>query len=362
MTRRTFLSGTGCSLAATVLPAAAPPIRLGIDTYSLRAFRWKAPQLLDYAAAQKLDTIQISGLGEFESTEPADLARIKDHATRLGISVEAGIGCICPTAKSWSPRYGTPTEYLQLGLRVAKAVGSTSLRCFMGNEADRRGPRPLEAHIEETVKVLRTVRSLAVDSGIRIAVENHAGDMQARELRMLIEEAGKEYVAACLDTGNPMWVVEDPLVALEVLAPYTVTTHIRDSVVWEHPRGAAAQWVALGDGSIDFYRFTARFRELCPQSAMQLEIITGRPPRVLPYFEPEFWKAFPRANAAEFARFAELARKGHPFMGSMIIADTGEAGQPPEFTAALKAQQQRDLERSLAFARTKLNVGVRWRS
>ena len=33
-------------------------------------------------------------------------------------------------------------------------------------------------------------------------------------------------------------------ITLEVLAPYTVTTHIRDSAVWEHPRGAAAQWVA----------------------------------------------------------------------------------------------------------------------
>ena len=55
-------------------------------------------------------------------------------------------------------------------------------------------------------------------------------------------------MGACLDTGNPMWVMEDPLLTLEVLGPYTVTTHIRDSVVFEHPRGAAAQWVALGDG------------------------------------------------------------------------------------------------------------------
>ena len=51
-------------------------------------------------------------------------------------------------------------------------------------------------------------------------------------------------MGACLDTGNPMWVMEDPLLTLEVLGPYTVTTHIRDSVVFEHPRGAAAQWVA----------------------------------------------------------------------------------------------------------------------
>src|SRR5574340_1057476 len=89
------------------------------------------------------------------------------------------------------------------------------------------------------------------------------------------------------DTGNPMWVVEDPLLSLEVLAPYVVTTHMRDSAVCEHPRGASAQWVALGDGSIDFHKFVSRYRELCPGASMQLEIITGRPPRVLPYLEPD---------------------------------------------------------------------------
>ena len=57
---------------------------------------------------------------------------------------------------------------------------------------------------------------------------------------------------------------------------------MRDSAVFEHPRGAAAQWVALGDGSVDFVRFVERYRQLCPTASMQLEIITGRPPEVLP--------------------------------------------------------------------------------
>ena len=45
--------------------------------------------------------------------------------------------------------------------------------------------------MEATVKALHTVRSEALDSGIRIAIENHAGDMQAREVKSLIEAAGK---------------------------------------------------------------------------------------------------------------------------------------------------------------------------
>jgi hypothetical protein len=243
---------------------------------------------------------------------------------------------------------------------VAKTIGAAAMRCFMGNEKDRLTPGGIEPHMEKTIQVLRAARSRALDSGVKIALENHAGDMQAREVRTIIEDAGKDFVGACLDTGNPMWVVEDPMVTLEVLAPYVVTTHVRDSVVYEDPRGAAAQWVALGDGTIDFKVFVARYRELCPKASMQLEVITGRPARVLPYLEPDFWKAFPKASAAEFARFVALARRGHPFSGFMVIED-GVRQPPEEYRAALREQQRVDLERSLEYAKKVLGVGVRWR-
>ncbi len=357
MLRRTFLQSAA---AASAAPATRPGegIKLGFDSYSIRAFNWKAIQLLDYSAALKLDTIQLSSLDDYESLEPDHLRKVKDHAARLGIEIEAGTGCICPSAASYNAgRQGDPVGYISKGLKVAHAVGSRSMRCFLGSSTDRRGAVPIEAHIANTIKLFKSVRSLALDLNVKIGLENHSGDMQARELRTLIEEAGKDYVGACLDTGNAIWVVEDPFVTLETLHPYVVTTHIRDSVVWEHPRGAAAQWVALGDGSIDFVRWTREYRRLCPGGSMQLEIITGRPPQVLPYLEPGFWKAFPGMPAWEFMRFVALVKAGHPFMGAMLIA----AGmkQPPEIAAALKEQQKIDLERSLEYAKNTLGVGVK---
>ena len=348
---------------AALRPGRAQPrwIRLGFDSYSLRAFRWKATQFLDYAAGLKLDSVQLSSLGDYETLEPAYLQNVKDHAARAGLTIDGGIGCICPTSRSWNPREGTPQQYLEKGLDVCKAVGAKSMRCFLGASVDRRGPLPIEAHIENTVKELKKVRSRALDYGIIIAVENHSGDMQASELRDLIEAAGKNYVGACLDTGNAMWVVEDPLLTLEVLGPYTVTTHIRDSVVFEHPRGAAAQWVALGDGSIDFRAFVSRYREICPTAVMQLENITGRPPQVLPWLEEDFWKAFPRSSASEFARFVALARRGRPLMTGMVVADV-PGKRPAEYDAALREQQRIDLEKGLDYAKKVLNVGERWRT
>jgi sugar phosphate isomerase/epimerase len=357
MLRRTFLQSTSAAALAAVANAQSESIPLGFDSFSIRDLGWKDIRLIDYAARLKLDTIQLSSLNDYESLEPAHLAKVKDHAERAGIAIDAGIYTICEASTSWNPKEGSATAYLHKGLGVAKAVGSRVLRCAMGTRADR--PH-LEHCMEMTVKALQSVRSEALDLGIRIAVENHAGDMQAREMKMLIEAAGKDFVGSCLDAGNPLWAIEDPLLTLETLGPYVVTTHIRDTAVFEHPRGAAVQWVALGDGSVDLRRFVELYKKLCPNAAMQLEIITGIPPDVVPYLEPRFWKVFPHTPAWEFARFLQLAKSGHPYIGPMVIAGWGAKSAAVE--TAFQEQQKMDLERSLEYAKKVLSVGVRWRS
>jgi hypothetical protein len=91
----------------------------------------------------------------------------------------------------------------------------------------------------------------------------------------------------------------------------------------------------LGDGQIDFVRFVERYRKWCPRASMQLEVITGRPPRVIPYLEQDFWKAFPKALASEFARFVALAKAGHPYMGAMVIEDVAGERNPAIMGEAL---------------------------
>ena len=340
--------GAAAAAAATSRPAQG--IRLGFDTYSVRAFGWKDMQLIDYAAKLKLDTVQISSLSDFSSLEAEHLKQVRSHAESVGIQLDAGTGCVCPISKAWKPGPETPEQYVVKSLKVAHAIGAQAMRCYMGSREDRRTGRPIEEYIEATVKVFRNVRSQAMDLGVKIAIENHAGDMQARETRTLIEEAGKDFVGSNLDCGNPIQCIEDPQVTLEILGPYAVTTHIRDSIIYEHPRGAAYHWVALGDGVINWERFLTTYQKLCPKAAIQLEIITGRPPEVIPYLEEDFWKIYPKTLASEFARFVALAKSGHPFSGTMIMEDT-TGKKPPEYVAALREQQRVDLERSLEFAK-----------
>ena len=88
MLRRSFVTGIA-GAAATALsradaaPAPDMPVKLGFDTYSVRAFKWKASQLLDYAGSLKLDTIQISSMGDYESYEPADARYLRLHTGHL---------------------------------------------------------------------------------------------------------------------------------------------------------------------------------------------------------------------------------------------------------------------------------------
>src|SRR4030095_13689890 len=151
----------------------------GFDNFSIRALGWKAPQLLDYAAKHKVDTVLFSDLDVYESLGEAHLKQVKARAADLGIEIHVGTGSICPSSTTFNNRFGTAQEHLALLLRVAKTVGSPVARCYQGNAADRQPPGGIDSHIRNTVKVFKSVRQQALDAGIKIAIENHAGDMQA---------------------------------------------------------------------------------------------------------------------------------------------------------------------------------------
>ena len=156
-------------------------------------------------------------------------------------------------------------------------MGSPLMRCLAASDRAHLPPGPPEQHIETMIKLLKTVRSEAMDAGVKIAIENHK-DFQAWETRTFIEGAGKEFVGSYLDTGNPVFVLENPMTTLEVLGPLAVTVHLRDSVIYEHPRGVAVQWVALGDGIVDFKAFLARMHQSArPSTFISSRLRAGRP-------------------------------------------------------------------------------------
>lgn len=329
-------------------------MKLGIDIFSLRLQGWNAFEHLEYAHKVGVEVVHFSEARFLDSLEEPYLKQVRAKADELGLGLEVGMGSICPTSNLFSAEQGSAVEQVERMLRVAQMLGSSILRCYLGSNADRRSERPLEAHIQATIETCQAARELALELGVTLAIENHAGDLQGRELKQLIEQAGPDYVGACIDTGNPLWVAESPFVTLGHLAPYVVACHVRDTAIWAYPQGAVVQWVALGDGTIGLESWAQLFQEQCPDIPFTLEIITGMPPRVLNYLQPEFWEAYPDMPAHEFAQFLKLVHQGASFIGPMLTAPW--TGNPPEYEAALAVQQRLDLERSVRYCRDVLNM------
>ena len=225
---------------------------------------WKAPRLVDYSASLGCTSLFISDLDAFESLDDAALTKIREQADGKGLQIHLGTWSVCPTSKAFKPNRGTADEHLSLGIRAAKALGSPVIRVVLGTWEDRLTDGGIDRHIESLLAVCRRQRSRALDSGVKIAIENHAGDMHSTELARLVETAGTDYVGVNLDSGNALWTLEDPVDALGNLGRYTLTTSLRDSAVWETPNGAAVAWTAMGEGQIDLESFFTRFDELCP--------------------------------------------------------------------------------------------------
>jgi sugar phosphate isomerase/epimerase len=353
-TRREFLGSVAAAAAAAPRPQERPArlgLKLGFDNFSIRALGWKAPKLLEYAAELRLDTVLLSDLDVYESHDDAYLRDLRRKAADLGIDIQVGTGCICPSSGMWNPKWGPPEEHLALTIRIARALGSTVARCFLGRGEDRKTEGGIRRHIENTVRVFKAVRTRALDAGVKIAIENHAGDMQAREVVALIEEAGPDYVGATLDSGNATWALEDPRENLEILGRYAVSTGIRDSAVWESPQGAFVQWTALGEGQVDWKDYFRRFAELCPKTPVQLEIISGFA-REYPYLRDDFWAAWPEARAVDFAKFVRLARRGTP--REPFRAPAGQDRREAE-----RAYQKNELEKSVRYCKEILGLGLK---
>jgi sugar phosphate isomerase/epimerase len=314
MTRRLFQTTAAAALSGAAqerkVPVRPGSVRLGIDLFSIRSQGWDAFQYLDFCAKWKAQVVHFSEIRFIGSLEPGHLAKVRARAEQHGIELELGMRSICPTSKAFDPAQGTAEEQLLRMLAAGKAAGSKIIRAFLGTMADRSGGA-IDRHIENTVKVLRGVRSRFIDAGIKVAIENHAGDMQGRELKTLIEAAGKDFVGACLDSGNPVWAIEDPHLTLDTLAPYVLTSHVRDSAVWRTPEGIAVRWTRMGEGNVNITDWATKFAERCPGKALSLEIIvTG--PRTHAIYDPKFWDGYRNTPAWEFSRFLTLAEKGKP--------------------------------------------------
>lgn len=325
MQRRQFLAAATATAVSTCVPSfelKAPAlgadehrnkrVPLGLDGHSMRGMRskgWKAAELIEFAAEQKLDAVLFNGLHYFKSLETTHLQELRDLADRHQMNIYCGAGGIAKNGKQFKDTWGTAEELLATGINVAKTLGSPVVNVRIGSIDDRFLDGGIQPRIEEAIRVLKASSSRARDAGIKFGFENHAADLRSEELAALVEEVGTDVCGVMLDPGNGLWAMEDPMKHLQTLAPYTVCNSIRDYTVWPSDEGAIFQWMAVGEGMMDVAKYVDTLAGANPGMPVFVESISNSA-RPIPFLTKEHWKAYPKLNASQIVDFLALVRNG----------------------------------------------------
>ncbi len=326
--------------------AQRPATKIGVELGCIAASRWTPYQYLDYFKKAGIEAAQFNEgtLGIKGEPDEGELRKIRAYAEERGVVLWAFSGAsICPASTGFNARRGTAEQQIGQGLRIAKILGARSLRVVLGSFKDRP---EIGRCLESMTQVIRNVRPQVRDSGVKLALENHNADLQAREIKALIEDVGSDTLGVCLDAGNPLAIMEDPHLTLELLGPYATTSHVRDTAVWRVPEGVALRWVNMGEGNVDIDGWVKTFVKMHPEQPLTFENLPMPKPRMVNVFGPDALRYFPKMPAADLARYLALAERGKPMADGAVTPprDRGE-------------QQRADLEVCVRYTR-KLLAGA----
>jgi sugar phosphate isomerase/epimerase len=132
-----------------------------------------------------------------------------------------------------SPRLGDDiaagVTRIRAWLERASALRSPSLRLVSGfYRAELAGePELIEAERRYVSGVLARASEAARAAGVRLLLENHS-DFTVDEYERIVTDVGRDRVGVFLDLINPIVTFDDPMRAIERLAPLASSGHVRD--------------------------------------------------------------------------------------------------------------------------------------
>ncbi|MEQ9410961.1 MAG: sugar phosphate isomerase/epimerase [Fuerstiella sp.] len=287
--------------------------------------------LLDYCLQIGAGGMQLA-LGDLDA---AAATRLRRRVEKSGLFIEAIVS---------APLEKKDIETFEAQLKTAARVGALAVRTTIipgrryetfdsltkFREYEARGRRALEiaAPIAEKYRVA-------------VAVENHK-DHRNDERVALFEHISSEFVGACVDTGNSVALLEDPVETVEALAPWAHSVHLKDQSLQPYKDGFLLGDIPLGQGSLDLKRMVEILRRRKPNVRFNLELIT-RDPLQVPIFTDKYWTTFPELPASVLARhirFVQNHAKDNLQYISELSADEQLAREDTNVRESLAYAQQ----------------------
>lgn len=206
------------------------------------------------------------------------------------------------------PRDADDTLRFEHEVRIARHAGMMILRTWIGGRRyeDFSTREAFEVFKQRAQAGLELAEPTVRRHGVRLAVENHK-DFHAPELIEMLGHIGSDRLGTCIDFGNNLALLEDPIAAVETLAPSVLTTHIKDLAVQESAGGFRMAEVPLGEGVLDLPRMLAIIEHANPCVEHHLEMIT-RDPLEIRCRHDGYWATFPDKPRSERERTLALVR------------------------------------------------------
>jgi sugar phosphate isomerase/epimerase len=276
-------------------------------------------------------------------------ARDEDYARRLhGKAEELGMYLEGIAALPVDDEDG---ERFEAEVVAAKHAGAEVIRVVVNPSAGRRYEEfDTCAKFDEAWKTgrARLVRGarVAERNGMRLAVENHK-DARADQMLETLRSVGSDQVGMCLDMGNSVSLLEDPMEVIEAYAPHAFSVHLKDVAVQECEDGFLLVEVPLGEGVLDLPRAVKTITAHRPEAKFSLEMMTRDPLRV-PCLTETYLATMCGVPANDLARALRMVRaKGH----REALPQISRLAQPEQFML-----EDDNVKRSLGYAREQLGL------
>ena len=320
--------------------------RLGLGMHSY-GFHWRAARE-SLPGAKFSDAIEFLQHGHrigaagvqvaLGARDSSYAARLRDQVERYGMYFEGQ--CSLPKDEAEITRF-------ESDIRLAKEAGAGIVRtaCLSGRRYENfASAKAFGEFRARSWQSLVLAEPILKKHRVRIAVENHK-DWLVPELVEWLRRISSEYVGVCVDTGNSIALLEDPMEVVEAYAPFAASTHLKDMGVQEYEDGFLLSEVPLGEGFLNLKQIIRVLTEKNPQIQFNLEMIT-RDPLKVPCLTDRYWATMGSARARRLADALARVRRNRTI-------------KPLPWTNGLSAEEQLALEddhvrRSMAFARTHL--------
>ncbi len=332
MTRRGFVQTIGAGVALQAL-GDSKPAGMGIAWTSYMTVA-KPKDALEF-----LTRCHDLGAAGIQTPLRGDLRQLRSRAEQFSMYIEGMVPL---------PANGD-TSAFEKSIQDAKDAGAVCVRA--GALSGRRyetfaSLADWRKFVSDSQRNIAAAVPILEKHKMPLALENHK-DWTADELAALMKSHSSEYLGVCLDFGNNISLLDHPMNVVELLAPFSIATHVKDMGVEWYDDGFLLSEMVLGQGFLDLPRMLSLVRSARPSTRFSLEMIT-RDPLQIPCLTDKYWTTFPERNGVFLARTMQLVQKHKSAKPLPRIS-----GLSPD--AQLQAEQE-NVRASLAYAHKTLGL------